>query len=161
MTKDAEFLSSSAHLAVSLFAHLSPNLHRAGVLNFAHSLTSLELQALSTTSSLQVFTRWSVRFPWRTFTRKFCHHYLFYHLSNLGMVNLSEKVNEVVHSMLPLVLGSRLNVHQSPNKHWPFVAWRMQSPLSDLFGIFFAFSFCFTFARRSSCRSVLVSFFSL
>ena len=86
------------------------------------------------------------------------HHHLFYHLS---VVNLSEKVNEVVHSMLPLVFGSRLNVHQSPNKHWPFVAWRMQSPLSDLFGIFFAFSFCFTFARRSSCRSVLVSFFSL
>ena len=43
---DAEFLFSSAGFAVCLCAHLSPNLHPNGALNFVHSGKSLKLHQI-------------------------------------------------------------------------------------------------------------------
>ena len=61
---------------------------------------------------------------------------------------------------LRFLFGSCLNAHASPNEHWPFVIQRMHAPLRDLFfEIVFAFCLCFTFARSSFCKSVLVSIF--
>ena len=57
--------------------------------------------------------------------------------------------------LLPLLLGSCMNAHGSPNDHGLFVIQRMQS--SPVFCILFAFSFRFPFARSSCCKSVLVS----
>ena len=91
------------------------------------------------------------------FLQRSRHSYLFRHLSSCGAVNPSEKVNEVVPFPLPFLFGSCLNAHASPNEHWPFVIQRLQSLFQNCFGIVFAFSFCFPFARSSHCRSVLVA----
>ena len=140
ITIDAEFHSSSAGFAVCLCAHLPPNLHPPGALNFALSGTCQQPHE-SLIWQLPVFN--------------FVQSSLFAFTDRLLPVNFAvslaprsslpfpspfecrcgEPVGEGERGRpfpLPFWFGSCLNAHASPNEHWPVVIQRMQSP-SELF----------------------------